>query len=219
MLKKLVRTLSVCALSCALLCACESADLQPKQEAETPQETPQDVVINSFDTQADGAGCGWKGNATNGSQKNKVEWLESFEKKTGVLKMIGSKGGIYRNFYFDASAAWTEETLHAYITENDTANWDYIVVTMWISSVTTNPIENVRMDDYMQTLYVNEWQELKIPKSYFDDNQSTHKSVSALAETLTGKNEYLFYIRTQDDADTSNVMIYVDDIRFERDGE
>ena len=212
-MKKNARILSVFLLFCAFLCACESA-ATPEQETESPAKEPQSVVINAFDTETDAAGCGWKR-----SQVNKVEWLESYEGKTGVLKMIGAKGSVYRNFYFDASTAWTEETLHTYITENDGGNWDHIVVSIWISSVTTNPIENVRMDDYMQTLYVNQWQELKIPKEYFDDGQSTHKSISALAGTLTSSNEYLFYIRTQDDADTSNVMIYVDDIRFESDGE
>lgn len=212
MLKKL-RMLSIFLLFSAFLCACESEAL-PKQENELPAEEQQNVVINAFDTETDAAGCGWKR-----SQVNKVEWLESYEGKTGVVKMIGAKGSVYRNFYFDAGSAWTEETLHTYITENDGGNWDYIVVTVWISSVTTNPIENVRMDDYMQTLYVNQWQEMKIPQEYFNDGQSTHKSISTLAGSFTNSNEYLFYIRTQDDADTSNVMIYVDSIRFESDGE
>lgn len=213
MFKKIACIMSALTLSCALLCACESA-ATPKQESDPPLDETQGVAINSFDTLEEASGCGWKK-----SQVNKVEWLESYEGKTGVLKMIGAQGSIYRNFYFDASSAWTEETLHAYITENDGGNWDRIVVTMWISSVTTNPVENVVMDDYMQTLYVNDWQELKIPKEYFNDGKSAHKSIDDLAGDLTNSNEYLFYIRTQDDADTSNVMIYVDDIRFESDGE
>lgn len=212
-MKKDAHILSVFLLFCTLLCACEGVTT-PEQEAKTPVKESQSVVINAFDTETDAVGCGWKR-----SQVNEVEWLESYEGKTGVLKMLGTKGSIYRNFYFDASTAWTEETLHIYITENDGENWDYIVVSIWISSVTTNPIENVRMDDYVQTLYVNQWQEMIIPKEYFNDGQSTHKSISALAKSFTSGNEYLFYIRTQDDADTSNVMLYVDDIRFESDGE
>ena len=215
MFKKIAYALFGLVLSFGLFCSCEST--APKQEEQPPVEETQAVVIHSFDN--DGTGCGWRGSNGKGSQKNKVEWLESYEGKTGVLKMIGAQGSIYRNFYFEASSNWTNETLHSYITENDGANWDYIVVSVWISSVSHNPIENACMDDYMQTLYVNEWQEIKIPKAYFNDNKSTHKSIDKIADGFTTNNEYLFFIRTQDDADTSNVMIYVDEIRFESDGE
>lgn len=169
-------------------------------------------AINTFDTAEDAQGCGWKGS----KHANKTEWLESYEGKKGVLKMIGAQGSVYRNFYFDASSAWTKDSLHEYITENDGANWDYISVVVWVSSISTNPIENLCMDGYAQTVKVNEWAELQIPKEYFIDGVSTHKKIESMAGNFTDSNEYLFYIRTADNADTSNVMIYVDSISFQK---
>ena len=168
-------------------------------------------AINAFDTQADAEKCGWKGNNAGGAQSNEITWLENYQGKTGVLQMLGAKNSIYRNFYFDASTAWTKSTLNAYITEKDTANWDNVTVELWIAG-TAGETVTLHFDDYSQTVSTNAWAKLVIPKSYFIDGQSHHKELSDMAGDFTDSNEYLFYVTTADNTDATNITLYVDGI-------
>ena len=166
------------------------------------------VVINAFDTESDAANCGWKS-----SQENEITWHESYQGKTGVLQMLGKKNDTYRNFYFDASSAWTKTTLNTYITENDTANWDNVTVDLWIVGEEGTKVK-IYMDGYSIDIDVGKWVQFVIPKTYFTDSTSAHKNLADIAGDFTDSNEYLFGITTSDSTDATNITVYVDRISF-----
>ena len=175
-------------------------------------------VINSFDTQEESEASGWKGASASkgGSQVNDLTWHETYQGKQGVLQLLGTKNSQYRNFYFDASSYWTKTSLNTYLTENDASNWDNVTIVLWVAGTAGNTVE-LFMDSYKQTVNVGEWVEMQIPKAYFIDNASAHKTLAEMAADFFDSNEYLFAVKTSDTTDATNVTVYVDGIYLNRD--